>query len=177
MNEDIIGGLKSALTRGYSLEEAMFSFFNAGYKKEDIEEAARTLQLQTQNKEEEWQPEPIWVIKQRMEGKPVSNSPSSFKPEKERSEEEQKPERNLSPQGRIVEAKPKVVKEVSDIIVKPTEIRKQVAPGRVSKYSNADSRITTIIIILVVLLLLLMGILGIIFVFKDQVIEFFNNLL
>ena len=44
VNNDILGGLKSALTRGYTLEEAMLSFFNAGYKREEIEEAARTLQ-------------------------------------------------------------------------------------------------------------------------------------
>jgi hypothetical protein len=40
---DIIGGLKIALSRGDSLQKAMQSFYNAGYKKEDIEEAARTL--------------------------------------------------------------------------------------------------------------------------------------
>ncbi|MEK6925886.1 MAG: hypothetical protein AABW50_01265 [Nanoarchaeota archaeon] len=41
---DILGGLKVALSKGHSLQEAMQSFYNAGYKKEDIEEAARLLQ-------------------------------------------------------------------------------------------------------------------------------------
>ncbi len=62
VNNDILGGLKSALTRGYNLEEAMLSFFNAGYKREEIEEAARTLQsamanqpsMQLQHPEQTW---------------------------------------------------------------------------------------------------------------------------
>jgi hypothetical protein len=44
-NEDLVGGLKSALARGESLEKAMMSFYNAGYLKEDIEWAAKSLQM------------------------------------------------------------------------------------------------------------------------------------
>lgn len=43
VREDILGGLELAMSRGETLEQAMYSFFNAGYKKEDIEEAARVL--------------------------------------------------------------------------------------------------------------------------------------
>ena len=44
----ILGGLKGALARGESLRQAMMSFYNAGYKKEEIEEAARALQREEQ---------------------------------------------------------------------------------------------------------------------------------
>jgi hypothetical protein len=44
--EDIIGGLKSALSRGESMNKAMMTFFNAGYTKEDIESAAGLLHMQ-----------------------------------------------------------------------------------------------------------------------------------
>jgi Fe2+ transport system protein B len=44
VNEEILGGLRSALNRGESLKKAMMSFYDAGYKKEDIEAAARALQ-------------------------------------------------------------------------------------------------------------------------------------
>lgn len=44
VREDILGGLRVALSKGYSLQNAMQSFYNSGYKKEDIEEAARYLQ-------------------------------------------------------------------------------------------------------------------------------------
>ncbi len=41
--DDIVGGLKIALSRGASLQDAMQSFYNAGYTKEEVEEAARRL--------------------------------------------------------------------------------------------------------------------------------------
>ena len=43
VNEEILGGLKSSVAKGESLRKAMISFYNAGYKKEEIEEAARAL--------------------------------------------------------------------------------------------------------------------------------------
>ena len=39
--EDIIGGLKNALERGETLERAKSTFINAGYKEEEVEEAAK----------------------------------------------------------------------------------------------------------------------------------------
>jgi len=44
VKEEIFEGLKVALAKGESLQRAMMSFFNAGYSKEEIEEAARYLQ-------------------------------------------------------------------------------------------------------------------------------------
>jgi hypothetical protein len=41
INEEIVGGLVSALSRGEPLEKAMMTFFNAGYKKEEIEGSAK----------------------------------------------------------------------------------------------------------------------------------------
>jgi hypothetical protein len=43
VREEILEGLKVALAKGESLERAMASFFNAGYTKGDIEEAAAAL--------------------------------------------------------------------------------------------------------------------------------------
>ena len=44
VNSEILGGLRAALNRGESLEKIMVSFYNAGYRKEEIEEAARIFQ-------------------------------------------------------------------------------------------------------------------------------------
>jgi len=44
VNEEIFFGIKNAVSNGESLGSAMNSFFNAGYKKEEIEEAARAVQ-------------------------------------------------------------------------------------------------------------------------------------
>lgn len=48
---DILEGLRQAVSKGEPLRKAMMSFYNAGYPKNDIEEAARALnspQFQTQ---------------------------------------------------------------------------------------------------------------------------------
>lgn len=44
VREDIIAGLRSAVAKKESLKQAMISFYNAGYKREEIQEAARALQ-------------------------------------------------------------------------------------------------------------------------------------
>lgn len=44
VKEEILAGLKYAVARGETLPKAMMSFYNAGYSKQDIEEAARALQ-------------------------------------------------------------------------------------------------------------------------------------
>lgn len=44
VDQDIFGALKCAVARGQSLQQAMLSLYNAGYNKQDIEEAARALQ-------------------------------------------------------------------------------------------------------------------------------------
>jgi len=46
VNQEIFGGLKLALLKGESLKQAMISFYNAGYSKQEIEEAARNLSSQ-----------------------------------------------------------------------------------------------------------------------------------
>ena len=45
VNEDILGGIETAIARGESFESSMMSFFNAGYVKEDIEWAAKAFQI------------------------------------------------------------------------------------------------------------------------------------
>jgi hypothetical protein len=43
VNEEIIEGLRAALSRGESLKDAMLSFYNSGYNQEEIEEAAMSV--------------------------------------------------------------------------------------------------------------------------------------
>jgi hypothetical protein len=44
MNNEILGALKSAVSRGHSIQNAMQTLLNAGYNRTEIEEAARSLQ-------------------------------------------------------------------------------------------------------------------------------------
>ncbi|HLC87205.1 MAG TPA: hypothetical protein VJH65_02945 [Candidatus Nanoarchaeia archaeon] len=85
-NISILSGLKLAVSRGETLQQAMQSFYNAGYKKEEIQEAARDL-----------------LIEQKRELKPVAKSEE--KPEiiqKISKYEEEKPEIS-----KTIPAKPK----------------------------------------------------------------------
>ena len=43
MKNEILAGLKNALDRGQSLEQAIHSFINAGYNPQEVREVARTL--------------------------------------------------------------------------------------------------------------------------------------
>lgn len=63
IREDIIGMLNSAVSRGYPLRSAMQSLLNAGYSKEEIEAAARSLT----------HPEPI-ITKTLVQEKPFLKS-------------------------------------------------------------------------------------------------------
>ena len=60
VKEEILAGLKYAIAKGEPLAEAMMSFYNAGYLKKDVEEAARALQIsqlpQTQPLQQPTQP-------------------------------------------------------------------------------------------------------------------------
>lgn len=44
MRDDIFGGLRNALERGSTLEQAIKSFVNAGYRETEVREAAKTLE-------------------------------------------------------------------------------------------------------------------------------------
>ena len=48
VNIDLLEGLKVAISKGETLQQAMQSFYNAGYNKKDIEESAKALQYQIQ---------------------------------------------------------------------------------------------------------------------------------
>ena len=42
--QELVSGIRQAVSKGESLRDAMVSFLNAGYSKEDIEDAARIVQ-------------------------------------------------------------------------------------------------------------------------------------
>ncbi|MBI2044168.1 hypothetical protein HYT24_02280 [Candidatus Pacearchaeota archaeon] len=68
MKDDIIQGLKMAMLKGETLQQAMQSFYNSGYERKDIEDAARELQgLQSQLSQES----KIFNQNEKMEQKPT----------------------------------------------------------------------------------------------------------
>ena len=72
VKEEILEGLKYALAQGESLPQAMMSFYNAGYLKKDIEEAARVLQApQLQSIQQVAQPVQQPLQQQAQPGQPL----------------------------------------------------------------------------------------------------------
>jgi len=181
VNKDIVGGIKSALSRGYSLDEAMLSFLNAGYKREEVEEAAHSLQgLVLSQTSPELKPEIIWP------GSKTQVSPQTVDFPKKKTQE--------IPENKPVVKTPVVQSTVAEAPLPPPkqvqrqpEVRERIIPiavpvqssasiNRISAYNNYSRKIRTITAILVALLVLLLGILGLMYAFRSQIISFFNSL-
>ena len=68
---EIVEGLRAAVGKGEPLRRAMMSFFNAGYGKKDVEEAAREMQ----------KPQPIFqpIVQPGMPDQPIQPKPSQVR--------------------------------------------------------------------------------------------------
>jgi hypothetical protein len=149
VNMDLVGGLRSALERGESLKQGMMSLFNSGYKREEIEEAARNLDAL-----------PAVRTFQQVKSAPVNPLPQTPSvPEKKEIKVEEKKQK-LPP-----------------VKIQPYP-QLQVAPQvqKVSYYAAPPSD-KAVITILTVVLVFLLSVLVTIFVFKNELINFFSNLL
>jgi len=188
VNKEIFGGIKSAVSKGYSLKSAMQSFYNAGYKKEEIYGAAKEFQkamyLQEQQKRQELLEkksvsflEKIRPFKKSVPVKepsisakaqsvaPVKRKPATVQRVSKYGEES--PKANLS--GTQIIKRP----------IKPLPSQKMPSQKIVSEYNSKDVRPKKDIlaIILVVVLLTLIGILAAVFFFKKEILIFFESFL
>ena len=110
VNEEILGGIEAALLRGQSLRQAMISFYNAGYKKEEIEEAAKySRQALHINPDEKMAPQKTKIV------------PKSIKKQEKKVIVEQKP---------IGEKKEIDVTKKQEIKPLPKKIGKKLKPTR-----------------------------------------------
>lgn len=152
-NEEIVAGLKNALERGQSLKSAMMSFYQAGYDKTEIEEAARALA--------EFKVEPVIS---KPEVPLLTDIPQPRAPAITQMPVPAKKVEIPSP----VQPKPIVKKEIQEKTIQ-----------KVSEYGGKKIRSVggkLVIIILVLLLFLLVGSLVAIFLFRDQIIGLLNSI-
>ncbi len=77
VDDEVVEGLKAGLERGQSLRKAMMTLFNAGYKKEEIEEAAKSL---IEYKPENQAQLSVKKTSKPSEIKPISQMPILAKP-------------------------------------------------------------------------------------------------
>lgn len=191
---DIVGGIKIALSKGRSLQEVMQSFYNAGYKKEDIEEAARFLksqnfqpQILTQNKSLPQTPQktPQQTMQQPPQKKPIG---WGIPPKPATQQTQPKPMQQTQPQSSQLQETKKP--ETPEITLKPSDFgpregqphaqpQIQKTQQNVSGYveEKPKSKIDATTILLLVVLILLLGVLVGVFFFKDSIIEFLNKIL
>ena len=98
--EDIYQGIKLSVQKGYSLRQAMMSFYNAGYSKEDIEAAAQKFQMH-QNQMQLSQQKKTTEAKQELSIKKLDKTKSNVqesktvKQEVSNYEKPQKPKNNM----------------------------------------------------------------------------------
>lgn len=173
VNEELVGGLKNALERGASLKRAMMTFFNAGYDKTEIEEAAAILLNYPVQKKEIKLSEPL-ELKEEIQFKestkniskrigsipepPVIQKVSNYE------EEFNLPRKKMKKEKLVKEKKQKLVNEQKEEPIH--SIRR--------KMSKSEK---TVVIILVTLLVLLVGILVSIFLFRQQLIDLIGTLM
>jgi hypothetical protein len=160
VNEEIMGGLKSALERGESLKKAMMTFFNAGYKKEEIEEAAKlinSIPLTSPSLTPS-------SVNPAVPASPVPNAPINSQP---------------TPSSPLSSSRPtqQIVSNYGEKKVVPEPKSAPKKTQNVSDYGNEKSKDKTIVIILIAVLIFLFGLLASIFLFKNEIINFFSNTL
>jgi len=114
VNKNILGGLKIALSKGYSLQSAMQSFYNAGYKKEEIYGAARALQK-------------VMYTQEQQQQQNIPEKKTTFLLEKLMPA--QKPATNISS-----------VKKVPEIVIPALTGDKQLVQPKVSMYGQISSK-------------------------------------
>ena len=148
VKQDILGGLFSAVSRGIDLKNAMQSLYNAGYEKEEIEEAA------------------IIIQKGQFTQDPITQK---IIPIVEKLVEEKKEEPKKEPIQDII---PIVEKQKTQIKSnKPTT-------KKVSDYDHTfENNDRKIIAVLIVILIFLIGVLLATIIFKPEIISFINEFL
>ncbi len=161
MNEEILGGLRLALSRGESLRQAMMSFYNAGYKKEEIEEAAKVAQnanIQPQVQK----PSPKQVTEKAPTGKVKKSA------QKVSSYGEPEPQQPID----------LAIEQLQKLKTSPGQPSAQapIISQKVSGYGKKPKPAGKLIIsLLIFFLLFLVGALIAVFFFKDELINFFGG--
>jgi CRISPR/Cas system-associated endonuclease Cas3-HD len=162
VNLEILEGLKTAMLRGDTLKEAMISFYNSGYKKEEIEEAARNLNLEEIKKE-------FQLIEQEKKGEQLILEKTSEKKKEISNKSTNTPIAQSKVISELPKKYPKNITSTSQINL-PQEIKDGKTKQVVSSYGKKSN---LAVILLVVILFILIGALVLLFLFKDRIIELF----
>jgi len=175
VNNEIFGGLRSALERGESLKRAMTTLFNAGYKKDDIEEAARVMAAN-----------PVENMRELLSAPTPSEITGSVPKPKQLPTQKEKPllqEKMKEPKPLKQISKPESASTQTPMPAMEQQRMMPVAQGGqfqpiqiVSNYGEEKPTDKIIVIVLIVILIFLLGLLATIFIFKQELINLFSSL-
>ena len=162
--EEIVEGLRQAVSKGQPLEKAMISFYNSGYTQEEIEEAANALKIP--QPQYQYQPEPTKNSQTQKPQQPVQQQPvqqPTSQPVPQQVAQPQQPTQQIQQQQNF------------------RPLAQPLPPGsgvvqRVSAYGKPYRPGKTITIVLFIILFLLICILAAVILFKDELVTFFSNL-
>ncbi|MBI2044510.1 hypothetical protein HYT23_00475 [Candidatus Pacearchaeota archaeon] len=201
VREDILGGLRLALSKGESLQNAMQSFYNSGYPKEEIEEAARALHKQAiqQPPRQPFQ-QPVQQTRaiqpqQHMSAANLYKPP--IQPNLQTSappiiQEQSTQEPIQAVQRSVPVLRPSIhyqnpeqstmsEEEKESIINRFKQLRTTVQADQSEKVSAYGEYkrpgLDAVTIILIIILIALLGVLAAVFFFKEDLIEFLNKFL
>lgn len=159
---ELVEGIRHAISKGESLKQAMMSFYRAGYKKEDVEDSAREYQRlyyfqQMQNPQQTNQSSQQFG--QTTQTNKTSNQPQTQQPLS--SLPSQSPMQNSIQQAPQYQQMP------------------QQNPQQVSNYNSMQKPKRSfgkimIILLVLFLIILLVGV-GLLFFFKESIINYLAN--
>lgn len=156
MKDEIIGGLKNALERGYSLEQAVASFINAGYNPKEVQAAAESLS----------------------QGAITITSPASFQTNSSQTSQNS-PQNPLLSQN-VPPAQPPQQPKLNEPVIQQPQIPQANQKTPLPSYSqptkiNSSSTNKNKIIILLIIFIFLLALLILSLIFGDKIIALFSS--
>ena len=159
--EEIVEGLKAAIAKGESLNKAMMSFYNSGYSKQDVEDAAKLLDAPQLQQSQTSQPQ----------SQPLKTTISKL-PQQAQTQTSQ-PEIHSVPQP-LNSQSPQTETQTQQFL----PLQQTQSIQKVSNYGGKPNPLGAVaIFVLVFFLLVLVGVLIAVFLFKDELAGLFNGLL
>ncbi len=168
--QDLLGGIEAGITRGQTLKEAMISLYNSGYEKPEIEKAARAY-LDIVNKRKSPGTFPGEIADKAKEDSKEDEKKEKLK-EEEKKKDKPSTETKKSPQ--VIssygdEPKKKLKKE------KGYELGKNAPKDRdPNRKDEIRSKAATYLLVAILVFLLIA--LAAVFLFKEELVRFINNL-
>jgi hypothetical protein len=164
VEQDLIGGIDSGVSRGQSLKESMISLYNAGYEKENIERAAKTY-LDLVNKRK------ILDVDFSL------NKDSDISTEIKKEEGSDIKKKTLFLTSPSTKEKPSAPQTVSSYGEDKKIKQKMTFSKNTFEGKNKDElrgKIATYLLIAILIFLLIA--LATVFLFKDELVRFINNM-